>query len=312
MLGVVIVMLAMVGAVFGTYLAGVDAEQYEVTKYDFMADISGLFDYDQSPQYIDYDPSSNYVGYYSQDSYVPAMERYYFAEDDVSYTPNTDGNGNVRPNNYKVQLAPTVNPATTSDLSSLTLTNGKSTKIIYKADYEVSGGKTWEGNAYSLKEIIDALNIPSTSTIRINLENVSWPNPSLTGVSINTVLFVPISWYAGSSHQLDTAYILKPGLDVAQTTGFNNSVTSIHNPYQSLIIDVENKRVQGYFGTDYTDADTQSYTLENTYVCFGNTSGIHLVDYLNLDTDMPYQVTVNQPASYLNPNYGVALKEANE
>lgn len=314
MLGVVIVSLALVGALFGNYLAGVEASQYEVTKYSYLADVSGLFDYDQSPQYITYDPSSNYTGYYSEDSYSVAMDKYYFAEDDVSYTPNTDGRDppNIRPNNYKVSLEPTVNPQTTIDLSTLTLSNGKSTNLYYHTNYEVTGGRIWDNSAYTLKQIIDEMNLASTSVLRIDLGNVNWPSNDYGGLTIDTVLFIPSTWYQGPDHQSRSVDLLKPGLDITQTPSYENPNWRYHFPYQSIVVDVENNRVTPYYGAGFTEQDSQTYTMDTMYVCFGNSGGIHLENYLNLDTDMPYQLIINQPASYLDPNYGVALKEANQ
>ena len=52
MLGVVIIALAIAGALFGGYLAGIDTEEVEVTKYDYLADVTGLFDYDEFQKLI--------------------------------------------------------------------------------------------------------------------------------------------------------------------------------------------------------------------------------------------------------------------
>lgn len=315
MLGVVIVGLALVGALFGNYLAGVEASQYEVTKYSYLADVSGLFDYDQSPQYITYDPSSNYTGYYSEESYSAAMDKYYFAEDDVSYTPNTDGRDppNIRPNNYKVSLEPTVYSTTTIDLTTLSPATYDGIRIMYVYAEGDTINKTvsWEGRPYTIKQIVDGLNISTNATLRIDLGVVDWDkNPEIQGVSgitIDAQIFVPTTWVPTTGNK--NVYVMNPSLNPDNINSHNNT---LHIPYQSLIVDVQNNLVTAYRGANYTDTNPQSYTMDTMLVCFGTNGGLIPISYLDLDTDMPYQLIINQPASYLDPNYGVALKEEEE
>lgn len=106
MLGVVIIALAMVTAFAGAYLAGITSSTEEVVKYNYLADVNGLFETEQYPQYIEFDPSTNYTGYYSEDSKKPHEEGYFFAEDQVGFTAYTDGKGNPRANNYKLDVHP--------------------------------------------------------------------------------------------------------------------------------------------------------------------------------------------------------------
>jgi len=108
-LGVVIVAIAMVLSFAGAYIAGVDSEVQEVTRYNYLTVVDGLFETEQSPQYIEFDPSSNYTGYYSEPSVNPFLDgKYFFAEDKVGFTPYVDRDGNPRINNYKVDLEPKV------------------------------------------------------------------------------------------------------------------------------------------------------------------------------------------------------------
>ena len=83
MIGVIVIALAISGALIGSYLAGVEPEKVDVVRYNYLADVSGLFDYDKSPQFIEFDPSSNYIGYYSEDSKKTSGPGYYFASDQV-------------------------------------------------------------------------------------------------------------------------------------------------------------------------------------------------------------------------------------
>lgn len=63
MFGACICVLALLGTAIGGFVLNVHEDQREVTKYNFIADVSGLFSYSDAPEYIEYNPSSNYVGY---------------------------------------------------------------------------------------------------------------------------------------------------------------------------------------------------------------------------------------------------------
>ena len=63
MFGACICVLALLGTAIGGFVLNVHEDQREVTKYNYIADVSGLFSYSDAPEYIEYNPSSNYVGY---------------------------------------------------------------------------------------------------------------------------------------------------------------------------------------------------------------------------------------------------------
>ena len=63
MLGLCIVVIALLGTILGGFCLDVDSQTRNVTKYEYVTDITGLFDIGNAPQYIAYNPSSNYVGY---------------------------------------------------------------------------------------------------------------------------------------------------------------------------------------------------------------------------------------------------------
>lgn len=58
----IIVLSLLLGTGLGL-LTNVESVAQTTTKYDYVTDISGLFDYSDVPQYIDYNPVSNYTGY---------------------------------------------------------------------------------------------------------------------------------------------------------------------------------------------------------------------------------------------------------
>lgn len=62
-LGLCVVVLALFGSVIAGLVLNVDKVETTTTAYDYVTDITGLFDITDEPQYIDYDPASNYTGY---------------------------------------------------------------------------------------------------------------------------------------------------------------------------------------------------------------------------------------------------------
>lgn len=62
-LGLAVVMVALFGSILSGLIFNVDKVQTVTTGYDYVTDITGLFDVSEDPQYIDYNPASNYTGY---------------------------------------------------------------------------------------------------------------------------------------------------------------------------------------------------------------------------------------------------------
>ena len=73
MLGVCIVVLALLGTILGGFILGIDSNTRDVTSYDYVTDVTGLFDISETPEYVAYSPSSNLVGYTPNTvNYVPS------------------------------------------------------------------------------------------------------------------------------------------------------------------------------------------------------------------------------------------------
>lgn len=62
-LGVSIAVIALLGGVLLGSVLNVSSHNESTTKYDYVSDISGLFDVSNEPQYIDFNPATNYTGY---------------------------------------------------------------------------------------------------------------------------------------------------------------------------------------------------------------------------------------------------------
>lgn len=63
MLGACIIVLSLLIGSAGSLLLNVDKTEEATTTYNYVTDITGLFDVSDEPQYIDFNPASNYTGY---------------------------------------------------------------------------------------------------------------------------------------------------------------------------------------------------------------------------------------------------------
>lgn len=62
-LGVVIVVIALLGTVLAGFVLNVTPTTHTATSYDYVTDVSGLFDYTEQADYIEYSPAKNLTGY---------------------------------------------------------------------------------------------------------------------------------------------------------------------------------------------------------------------------------------------------------
>lgn len=72
-------------------MLNIEEDTREVTKYNQVADVSGLFTYEDAPEYIAYNPSSNYVGYSGNVNYTPSptANNYRYVAQQGSVVSNT-------------------------------------------------------------------------------------------------------------------------------------------------------------------------------------------------------------------------------
>lgn len=161
MLGCCIIMLMLGASIFGTILISADANTYDVTKYRFETEVTGLFPVDNTPEFMDYDLSRNYTGYYTIDSVINGVK--YWGGATFTQT-------NV--NNYPVKYMPLNQPVTgTYNLNNYTLT--KTSPPTPDRDYvEVvfTGDGTFSeahGQSVTVSSIISALGLNGYDIIEI-------------------------------------------------------------------------------------------------------------------------------------------------
>lgn len=310
MLGVVVVAVAIGAALFASYFAGIESVEHDVVKYNELADVTGLFDTETSPQYVDYDPSSNYTGYYSEESYSDIDNKYYFAEDQVYFTPNQDAQGNPRVNNYRIDLKPTFGETRTVDIDTITDSHGDPlpvTEKTYRLTYIAGEGienAYWRGHATLLSEIVDNMTYSDETTqLNFTTNGVDWEGDhSSARINLDTILVVPSSWLTYEANGLVWGAIVNPSIDPStiSITGGANS------PVQSMTVDLITKTAKLYYADDYSNY-INTFPLDNILVFYGDDPYSQLHTRLNLG-DFTFQEIVTH-RQYLDPNHGVSLKD---
>ena len=173
MLGLCISVCAVMGMVLSGFALAVDTYERTVIEYDYVTDISGLFDYSDEPTFIDFNPSDNWTGYYTS---TPGEF------DGVEYTTTADN----RANNYPINLPATETPGTitlSSTWQQMTppYQGGEYPRtwgIVYAAtgnifDYtaadDPAGEYTMNPNVTALSTVVDNISTGEADRIRFDL-----------------------------------------------------------------------------------------------------------------------------------------------
>lgn len=99
MFGALICAIALLGTILGGYALNVDSTTTQETDYKYVTDVSGLFQYTDTPQYVNYNSSKNFTGYtLSNGSAVSG--------DDANPTNNVYTKTS-QPNSYLMEVAST-------------------------------------------------------------------------------------------------------------------------------------------------------------------------------------------------------------
>lgn len=62
-LGVIVVVIALTGTVFGGFILNVNSEFTTTTDYTDVTDVTSLYSFNSQPDYLDYNPAKNFTGY---------------------------------------------------------------------------------------------------------------------------------------------------------------------------------------------------------------------------------------------------------
>ena len=140
MLGCCVVVLALLGTVLSGFILGIDPSTRNVTSYDYVTDVTGLFDITDAPEYVTYSPSSNLVGYspssainYTQSSTVNSYR--YVVQDGIEDTTTS---------------TVTYNSSYTSDTGRFNASEaGTSALINWNGTIDFGSTTTWQGVTYN-------------------------------------------------------------------------------------------------------------------------------------------------------------------
>lgn len=310
MLGVVVVAVAIGAALFASYFAGIESVEHDVVKYNELADVTGLFDTETSPQYVDYDPSSNYTGYYSEETYSDFDGKYHFDKDRVYYESTRDG----KVNNYKISFKPTLESSGTTNMNGVTdpLPNGyhkiylTNTHHEYKIfDCEAASLKNWmETNGQSFAQAGNRLHI-------LSVEGFS--NDTMTDqtgqvlYNLNMMIFSTKSMWGVDRLGLVTHDVLNlMTKEKMAEDSITNGTNGIYMPMFSCKVYVDTGVVELFYDNLCNNYATTT-TIDDVVIAYG--SGAEGVSYaFNLGTTLgvdSYKYTYD----YLDPNYGVSLMD---
>lgn len=304
-MGVVVLIIALSATLLISWVMSMDVEQQEVTKYNPLADITGEFETERTPDYIRYNPSTNYTGYYTDDSIIDGD--IYF--DGVDYEPSN-------PNNFRLNLKPLDSDSGTKDLTTISEYSSDYRYVVY-ADYRDgrfylkmndNQNNSYGGHTISLADLIEDLNAGhdyDLIKLSSNDNNTLANNPYGQNTSVDWCVFsIKSEWhdYRGSYNYLDLA-----------------SASAIANPtaaYQGLLtpvklsaeVDLTTKQVKLYADNSFQQ-QIGIYTLDEVLISTaGGVPGpTNLNGYISFGTTINYVALDKPDPQYMDPSAGVEL-----
>ena len=164
MIGFLIVVLAVGGAIFGTILLSSEESTYDVTKYRYETEVTGLFPVDTSPEYYDYDLSKNYTGYFINDTVINGVNYWGGA----NFTPS------ITVNNYPIKYHPDNSNTTTATIDHSTNVGNMTDSIAtftgitwYNHDFDGNFNGAAQPKTKSLSSFLTVLNLTGYDVIEV-------------------------------------------------------------------------------------------------------------------------------------------------
>lgn len=294
--GIVVVIIALAGALLGAWVMSMDVNEDEVTKYRSLAEMTGEFQSEPVPEYTNYNPSTNYTGYYTDDSVIG--EHTYFGG--VQYQTSN-------PNNYRLDLMPEQYTTSTQDM----------TQTDYSSDLRLSffDGPTSATNPNPFEKVVNNVaGVTMTKLIaQVNPDNVynrvyfssldsysDLDNRPNQNTSVDWCLFACKSKTV--SPLLNNRYI------VVTDTINNNEIASFVNPVAiSAMVDLDTKLVTFYEDNDYT-TQVAIYPMKDVIIFFGGSiPPLGSGNYMTLGTDLEVDLRKVPEPTYMDPSAGVEI-----
>lgn len=284
MLGMCITIVAIMGMVLAGFALSVQQSERVVTGYDYVTDVSGLFDYSDDPQYVAYNPSANWTG---------------FSTSDDGITGGIDYDTSESANSYPIIQENTAIKSETADLSGLNLTqlsppvyDGPNDGlhpwgVVFDKDPPTSGAAVFDvprPSVATLSTLIGALNIEGASVYTITL-----------GTNQDSPIVIPNS---GWSYRTHTAPI-SPTLYIYTASYYRDASATT-----SITIEVESG-----IATGYTASGTIAWreSAANMCIVYGGQAVSGSPTTWNLETSLAYSAYSTPDPIYMNTLSGVTL-----
>lgn len=288
-LGAMILVLAIVLTVAASYALSLDIEEKQVTDYEYVADLTGLFDSEQAPTYIEYNPSSNYTGYFTDPS--------------TKYWDGVDATLTAQRNQYKVNLAPTASVDAPLDMSSETSDAGTwLLRYYYTADNFVNVTPSH----MSLADLLADLGYSSYDQVILIADQTSWTASEGFASFIYDSAFDKI----GTALQYDhSIWLVAPGvtgqLNVPGIYAPTVYAEQLDRPILAAAYDGSTGYVTLYYDAEMTQS-AGLYSPSSTYIMWGG-SGVNTTWHLG--STFTQQANDYPDDTYLDIRYGVNQNE---
>lgn len=292
-LGVVVLMVAIVATLMGSWVMSMDVNEVQVIRYNALADISGEFDTEQTPTFTEYNPSTNYTGYYTDGSVISG-QRYF---DGVDYTA-------TNPNNFRIQEAPTAMTASTETLPD---SGGSSSQYtIYVRTTEDS--RQVSANVFTLKDLIDSWDLDDYNRIVMTNPDSSIDWYDYSDIEGSWVAFLPKAWVQESLDQFIIPVIVfkNPDIPESEVLKMPSDIGFIpRDPTMAAVYSSVSNTIQIYYDNGMTSS-AGIYTPEDVYVICGSRDSS--ADYLHLGLELDVAAYLMPNPTYMDPSAGVMLE----
>lgn len=284
--GAVVIVLALIGTIVLGYCTDVTKVEGVRTDYDYITDITGLFETEQVPEYIEYNPNSNYVGYTGPVVY------------DVS----------SQPNNYRYEIAP---GDTSTDMDRLyyneyrriptEFPNNSTVVLNYSgSSYSLSPQFVIGGTGYNVLTVVQN-NVPSVTTLSEILYNSEIAVSSYGMIEVDftfeNVNYPVFAFPSFSSFTL---------VDMGGTSFYTANATD-NNIVDRMVIDVRNLSTIAYRGdTEIWRGIATSIPVVYSYQA-NNYLGSNTNNHVPITLRMDFTLTTLPTYGYADPTGGVRL-----
>ena len=287
MLGMCISVLAIVGMILAGFALSVNQSERVVTGYEYVTDVSGLFDYSQDPQYVAYNPAANWTGFYTTDP-------------DVTDGIDFDASGSA--NNFPIRQERTQTSSGTVDMDTLNLTQ-LSPPVVIEQPQLTRWGVVFDREAPTEGVPVFDVPNPDVATLEVLVEAMSLADGSNSvtitlGSSQDSPIVIPTDdwiyrlWAPPMSSKIDSY----------TATYYRDASAAV-----TVTIDLESGIAIGY-----TASGTVAWRGAASGMCivYGGQAVEGSPTLWNLSTSVQYAAYESPTPIYMDTNQGISLSDA--